>query len=42
MHKIAKPICEERGMSLKEEDVMRIAKNPQFQLSVASLIKEID
>jgi hypothetical protein len=42
MHKIAKPICEERGMSTREEDVMRIAKNPHFQMSVASLIKEID
>ena len=42
MCKIAAPICEERGLSTDSGEVFEIAKNPHFQLSVASLIKEVD
>lgn len=42
MCKIAAPICEDRGLSADSGEVFEIAKNPHFQLSVASLIKEID
>ena len=42
MCKIAAPICEDRGLSADSSDILEIAKNPHFQLSVASLIKEVD
>ena len=40
LSKIAKPICEERGIETSNENIMKIAKNPRFQLSVAALITE--
>jgi len=40
MKKIAKPLCEANAVSLNDEQLMEIAKNPHFQLSVASLIDE--
>ena len=42
MCKIAEPLCEDRGLSTDGEYVLEIAKNPHFQLSVASLIKEVE
>ncbi len=42
MRKIAQPICISNSVNASEDEVMKIAKNPDFQLSVASLIKEIE
>lgn len=42
MRKIAKPISEEYGVETKEANITKIAKNPEFQLSVATLIKECE
>tara|TARA_R110001583_G_scaffold123281_2_gene274725 strand:+ start:633 stop:914 length:282 start_codon:yes stop_codon:yes gene_type:complete len=41
MRKIAKPICEDNNKISSEDEIMAIAKNPDFQLSVAELIKEM-
>ena len=42
MCKIAAPLCQDRGLSTSGDDVLEIAKNPHFQQSVASLIKEVE
>ena len=42
MCKIAKPICEERGIETNAANIMKIAKNPTFQMSVAALITEVE
>ena len=42
MRKIAEPICADRGMSMDDENISEIARNPHFQMSVATLIKEND
>ena len=42
MKKIAKPLCEENNLTSSDDEIMTIAKNPQFQMSVAALIKEIE
>lgn len=40
MKKIVLPICETHNLKLSEEQITKIIKNPDFQLSVASLIAE--
>jgi len=40
MKKIAKPVCEANSIVMSDEEIMIIAKNPNFQLSVASLLEE--
>jgi len=40
MKKIARPVCEANSIEIDEADIIKIAKNPHFQLSVASLLKE--
>lgn len=42
MHKIAKPLCEEHGISASESNIEKIVRNPSFQMSVAQLIKDIE
>ena len=41
MKKIAKPICEDNNRQSSEDEIMKIAKSPDFQMSVAELIKEM-
>ncbi len=40
MKKIARPICEANSVSVTDEQLMMIAKNPHFQMGVASMIDE--
>ena len=40
MKKIAGPICNANEMTMSDEQVMTIAKNPNFQMSVAALLHE--
>jgi hypothetical protein len=40
MKKIAKPVCDANSIVMSDDEIMAIAKNPHFQLSVASLLKE--
>ena len=42
MHKIAKPLCEEHGISTSDTNIEEIVRNPNFQMSVALLIKDIE
>ena len=40
MQKIVKPICDANALSVSEESLAEIAKNPRFQMSIASIISE--
>jgi len=40
MQKIAKPICEANSICMNDKQIMEIAKNPHFQMGIASIIQE--
>jgi len=40
MKKIAKPVCDNNMICISDEQLMEIARNPHFQLGVASLLNE--
>ena len=42
MKKIAKPLCESNGMESQEDLLWEIANNPNFQIIIAELLKEMD
>lgn len=40
MKKIAKPLCDANSIRISDEQLMDIAKNPHFQMSIATLLDE--
>ena len=40
MKKLVKPICEANAICISDNQIMEIARNPHFQMSVATIIRE--
>jgi len=40
MKKIAGPLCEAHSIQVNDDQLMEIARNPHFQMSIATLINE--
>ena len=40
--KIAKSVTDLHGLQLSEQDIIKIAKDPRFQIGICDIIKDID
>jgi len=40
--KIAKSVTDLHGLQLSEKDIIKIAKDPRFQIGICDIIKDID
>lgn len=42
MSKIARPLCEANSVASNDQEILDLARNPQFQMSVAELLREVE